>query len=99
MTTLKSAELFEKMGPALAQHGKDVVAKVGAVFLFEIKANKDSPAELFTVDLKNGNGKSRLQIKADCSLLLMFMRPVFKCSKSKWSDYSICVTALGLNAS
>lgn len=54
--TIKSADLFERMIPALANHGKDVVAKVGAVFLFEIKPAKDQEAVCYTVDLKNGNG-------------------------------------------
>ena len=53
----KSAELFAKMGPAIEVHGKDIVPKVGAVFLFEIKANKDAQPDLYTVDLKNGGGK------------------------------------------
>lgn len=54
--TIKSAELFEKMNPALEKHGKDIVAKVGAIFLFEIKPNKESAPVYYTIDLKNGNG-------------------------------------------
>ena len=54
--TIKSADLFEKMIPALEKHGKDIVAKVGAVFLFEIKPSKEAAPVLYTIDLKNGNG-------------------------------------------
>ena len=55
--TIKSAELFEKMKPALESHGKDIVAKVGAIFLFEIKPTKDAQPVLYTINLKDGNGK------------------------------------------
>ena len=48
------------MNPALEKHGKDIVAKVGAVFLFEIKPSKDAEPVYYTIDLKNGNGKSKL---------------------------------------
>ena len=58
MSTLKSAEVFKKMGGALETHGKDVVAKIQAVYLFELRASKDSKPDYFTVDLKEGNGKS-----------------------------------------
>ena len=54
--TLKSADLFNKMGPILEKGGADIVKKVGAVFLFEIRATKDSEPQFFTIDLKNGNG-------------------------------------------
>jgi hypothetical protein len=54
---IKSAGLFEKMGPALEKHGKDIVSKVGAIFLFEIKPSKDAQPEYYTIDLKNGNGR------------------------------------------
>jgi hypothetical protein len=56
--TVKSADLFKSMIPHFASHGADIVKKIGAVFLFEIKATKDSQPVLFTVDLKNGNGKA-----------------------------------------
>jgi hypothetical protein len=55
--TIKSAEIFEKMRPAMEKAGADLCKKIGAVYLFEIKPNKDSAAVLYTVDLKNGNGK------------------------------------------
>ena len=60
MSTLKSAELFKKMNGALEKHGKDVVQKIQAVYLFELRASKDSKPEYFTVDLKEGNGKLML---------------------------------------
>ena len=56
--TIKSGDLFEKMRPALENHGKDIVAKIGAVFLFEIKPSKDAEPVFYTIDLKNGNGKN-----------------------------------------
>jgi len=54
---LKAEALFEKMVPLLETHGEEFVKKVGAVFHFEIKANKDSEAKHFSLDLKNGKGK------------------------------------------
>ncbi len=54
--TIKSAELFEKMGPALEKHGKDIVPKIQAVYLFEIRPAKDKEPVYYTIDLKNGNG-------------------------------------------
>ena len=56
MTTIKSAELFEKMAPMLEKSGAEVVKKVGAVFLFEIRPTKDAEPVYYTIDLKNGNG-------------------------------------------
>ena len=56
--TIKSADLFEKMTPLLEKSGADIVKKVGAVFLFEIRATKESEPVFYTIDLKNGNGKS-----------------------------------------
>lgn len=61
--TIKSADLFERMNPALEKYGKDIVAKVGAVYLFEIKPSKDAEPVFFTIDLKNGNGKHLLLLK------------------------------------
>ena len=55
--TIKSADLFKKMGPVLEKSGAEIVKKVGAVFLFEIRPKKDAEPVYFTVDLKNGNGK------------------------------------------
>ena len=57
MSTIKSAELFDKMGPVLEKSGADIVKKVGAVFLFEIRATKEAEPVFYTVDLKNGSGK------------------------------------------
>ena len=53
---IKSADLFERMIPFLEKDGAEVVKKVQAVFLFEIRANKESEPVFYTVDLKNGNG-------------------------------------------
>ena len=55
--SLKSTEIFKKIAPLLETQGAAVVAKVGAVYHFELRASKDSAPEVITVDLKNGNGK------------------------------------------
>jgi hypothetical protein len=57
MAQVKSVDIFERMVPFLEKQGSEIVKKVGAVFLFEIRANKDSEPVYYTVDLKNGNGK------------------------------------------
>jgi hypothetical protein len=54
--TVKSADLFKRMVPHLETHGADICKKIGAVYLFEIKASKNDQPVLFTVDLKNGKG-------------------------------------------
>lgn len=53
---LKSEKLFESMAPHLASVGKDLVAKIQAVFHFEILPGPGKEGVWFTVDLKNGNG-------------------------------------------
>ena len=53
---LKTEKLFEAMAPHLASVGKDVVARIGAVYHFEILSAPGAEAVWFTVDLKNGNG-------------------------------------------
>jgi hypothetical protein len=58
--SLKSEDLFNRMSPMLATIGKDLVAKVGAVFHFDIKKNKEDESQWFSLDLKNGNGKHRV---------------------------------------
>lgn len=55
--SLKSAQIFEKMGPFLEKQGAEIVKKIQAVYLFEIRKDKNSEPEFFTVDLKEGNGK------------------------------------------
>ena len=45
------------MNEQLPKVGADIVAKVGAVYLWELRAKKDATPEYWTVDLKNGNGK------------------------------------------
>lgn len=57
MTTPKSAEIFKKMNAGLETHGKAIVDKIQAVFLFEIRTTKDAQPVFYTIDLKNGNGK------------------------------------------
>jgi putative sterol carrier protein len=53
---LKSEKLFETMAPHLAATGKELVAKIQAVFHFEITSAPGAEPVWFTVDLKNGNG-------------------------------------------
>lgn len=55
--SIKSADIFDRMGPFLEKQGAEIVKKVGAVFLFEIKPTKDAEPVSYTVDLKNGTGK------------------------------------------
>lgn len=55
--SLKSAEIFKKMGPFLETQGAEIVKKIQSVYLFEIRKDKTSEPVFFTVDLKNGNGR------------------------------------------
>ena len=54
---LKATEVFTKMESQLPTHGAAIVAKVGAIYLWEIREKKGGDPEFITVDLKNGNGK------------------------------------------
>ena len=54
---LGAQTVFDKMNAQLPAVGKDIVAKIGAVYLWELKEKKDSTPEFWTVDLKNGHGK------------------------------------------
>lgn len=58
MAAIKSADLFERMVPFLEKHGDEIVKKIQSIYLFEVKADKTSSPVFFTVDLKNGKGKS-----------------------------------------
>ena len=53
---LKSEEVFNKMAPLLEKQGAEIVKKVGAVYLFELRKDKTSDPVYFTVNLKDGNG-------------------------------------------
>ena len=55
--SLKAVAMFEKMAPLLEKQGAEVVAKVGAVYHWELRAKKGDEPTWVTVDLKNGNGK------------------------------------------
>ena len=70
---LKSTEVFNKIKPALADQGAGVVAKVGAVFHFELREKKGAQPEIITVDLKNGNGDIVFgkQGKADATFVML----------------------------
>ena len=54
---LQAVQTFEKMIPMLEKQGAPIVAKVGCVYLFELREKKGDQPAFVTVDLKNGNGK------------------------------------------
>ena len=56
---LKSAAIFEKMAPHLEKSGAEIVAKVQAVYIFELREKKGDKAVFYTIDLKNGNGQMK----------------------------------------
>ena len=70
---LKSTEIFKKIQPLLATQGAGVVAKVGAVYHFELRASKGDQPEIITVDLKNGNGAIAFakEGKADATFVML----------------------------
>ena len=70
---LKSVEIFKQIQPLLATQGAGVVAKVGAVFHFELRAKKGDKPEIITVDLKNGNGAIAFEKtgKADATFIML----------------------------
>ena len=71
--TLKSTEIFQKIQPLLATQGAAVVAKVGAVYHFELRAKKGDQPEIITCDLKNGNGAISFtkEGKADATFIML----------------------------
>lgn len=54
---LRSSEIFDKMNAIMKLHGSELSKKVQSTFLFEIKPTHSQPAVLYTVDMKNGQGK------------------------------------------
>ena len=70
---LKSTEIFKKIEPLLATQGAGVVAKVGAVYHFEMRASKADKPEFITLDLKNGNGSIAYERagKADATFIML----------------------------
>ncbi len=71
--SLKSTEIFKKIEPMLATQGAGVVAKVGAVYHFEMRAKKGDKPEYITLDLKNGNGSISFSKagKADATFIML----------------------------
>ena len=73
--SLKSAALFEKMQPHFEKHGEGMVAKVGQVYAFEIKADKNAKPVSWTIDLKNGKGQIKQGpidgVKPDCTFVML----------------------------
>ena len=65
--------VFDKLNAQLPTHGKDIVAKVGAVYLWELREKKGEAPEYWTVDLKNGNGKitKGKEGKADATFVML----------------------------
>ena len=53
---MKIEAVFDKIAPFLEKSGAEVVKKVGYVYHFEISPAKGKPAQVWTLDLKNGNG-------------------------------------------
>ena len=70
---MQSIEIFKKIQPLLATEGAGVVAKVGAVFHFEMRMAKKDKPEIITVDLKNGNGNIVFgkEGKADATFIML----------------------------
>ena len=70
---MQSVELFKKIQPLLATQGASVVAKVGAVYHFEMRKAKGDKPEIITVDLKNGNGNIVFgkEGKADATFIML----------------------------
>ena len=70
---LKSVAMFEKIAPLLEAQGAEVVAKVGAVYHFELREKKGAQPVIVTVDLKNGNGKITIgkEGKADATFVML----------------------------
>ena len=56
--TLRSSEVFDKMNAIMKLHGSEIVKRVQSTYLFEIKPSKQAAPVMFTVDLKNGEGKA-----------------------------------------
>ena len=70
---LKSVAMFEKIAPLLEKQGAEVVAKVGAVYHWELREKKGDEPVFVTVDLKNGNGKISIakEGKADATFVML----------------------------
>ena len=56
--TLRSSEFFDKMNAIMKLHSSEIVKRVQSTYLFEIKPSKQEFPVMFTVDLKNGEGKA-----------------------------------------
>tara|TARA_B110001450_G_scaffold179369_1_gene167620 strand:- start:228 stop:536 length:309 start_codon:yes stop_codon:yes gene_type:complete len=72
---LKSEAIFNKMAPHIEKHGAAMVAKVGAVYCFELREKKGAKPVVFTIDLKNGNGaikEGKIEgVKADATFVML----------------------------
>ena len=71
--TLQSVLTFEKMIPMLEKSGGPIVAKVGCVYHFEMRAQKADKPTYITLDLKNGNGKIAFAKEGtpDCTFVML----------------------------
>ena len=54
---LRSEAVIKELSARMPELGPSIVKKVGAVLAFEISKTKGGPSKVWTVDLKNGNGK------------------------------------------
>ena len=70
---LASVNVFNKMSDQLPTHGAGIVAKVGAVYLWELRETKGAEPVFITVDLKNGNGKVTMgkEGRADATFVML----------------------------
>ena len=61
------------MNAQLPTVGKDLVAKCGSVYFWEIKEKKGSQSEFWTLDLTSGNGKitKGKEGKADATFFML----------------------------
>ena len=56
MGELMAESMFEYMKTFLAENGEKIVKSVNAIFLFEIRKDKSSSPEYFTLNLRTGKG-------------------------------------------
>jgi len=72
-SNLKSAKIFNSMGDLLKANGKNICAKVNAIFNFEVlKAADDKSPTVYTIDMKNSPGliKEGRHEKADATFTM-----------------------------
>merc|ERR1711912_15309 len=70
---LKSDKIFTDMAPKMDTLGKDIVKKVGASFIFELRPKKGAAPKYWTINLKDGNGfvKEGKHGKIDATFIML----------------------------